>query len=189
MPRHSVPCSRCGNPRPVNRKSRIEVTCQPCRRELRAQRGDPDEVRRQDAREAKRRSRARQGHGQTRREWNCTVCDVLVEGTGRGPGGTYCKKHRWHDRGHRKRARKYGVHYEYINPRTIYIRDNWRCGLCRRRVDSALTYPHPMSASLDHLVPMSRGGDHSPVNVQCSHLKCNLDKGYAGGGEQLALVG
>ncbi|WP_423797180.1 HNH endonuclease [Mycobacteroides abscessus] len=34
-----------------------------------------------------------------------------------------------------------------------------------------------MSASLDHVVPMSLGGDHLSTNVQCAHLKCNMDKG------------
>lgn len=32
-------------------------------------------------------------------------------------------------------------------------------------------------------------GPHAPANVQCSHLACNIAKGAAGQGEQLALVG
>lgn len=46
-----------------------------------------------------------------------------------------------------------------------------------------------MSASLDHVVPMSKGGGHTYANTQCSHLKCNVDKKNGGHGEQLALVG
>lgn len=72
----------------------------------------------------------------------------------------------------------------------VYERDRWRCGLCKRKVDRRLSYPHPMSVSLDHVLPMSRGGGHTYANVQCSHLKCNVDKGAdAGEAEQLALVG
>lgn len=35
----------------------------------------------------------------------------------------------------------------------------------------------PMSASVDHIVPLSRGGEHSMANVQCAHLSCNSSKG------------
>jgi 5-methylcytosine-specific restriction endonuclease McrA len=34
-----------------------------------------------------------------------------------------------------------------------------------------------MSVSLDHVIPLSRGGNHEPGNVQCSHLACNVRKG------------
>jgi hypothetical protein len=90
---------------------------------------------------------------------------------------------------HRKRARHYGVEYESVDARRVYARDKWRCGLCREKVDKSLKYPHPMSASLDHVVPMSKGGGHTYANSQCAHWKCNVDKGNRGHGEQLALVG
>lgn len=71
----------------------------------------------------------------------------------------------------------------------IGIRDGWRCGLCQRRVNRNLPYPNPMSASLDHIVPLSKGGKHASENVQISHLRCNMAKGNRGGGEQLILIG
>lgn len=89
----------------------------------------------------------------------------------------------------RKRARKYGVAYEPINKQRVFVRDGWRCGICREPVDKRLKFPHPRSASLDHVLPMSRGGDHVYANVQCSHLECNSRKSNRGYGEQLALVG
>ena len=59
----------------------------------------------------------------------------------------------------------------------IFERDGWVCGICLDAVDRDLAYPHPMSASLDHVTPVSLGGSHSPENVQCSHLTCNVRKG------------
>lgn len=35
----------------------------------------------------------------------------------------------------------------------------------------------PKQASLDHILPFSKGGDHTHDNVGLSHLKCNLRKG------------
>ncbi len=137
-----------------------------------------------------RRANPPQRHSAPLPSWNCIVCNVQVLGKSvKSRRGKYCKRHQHHDKGHRRRARKFGVHYEYINPRTIYERDRWMCGICKRPVDRGLQYPHPLSASLDHVVPISDGGDHAPANVQCAHHKCNHAKGNRGAGEQLALIG
>lgn len=66
---------------------------------------------------------------------------------------------------------------EQIDRDDIGDRDGWGCGLCGSPVDQALTYPHPDSPSLDHVVPLSRGGLHVESNVQISHLTCNVRKG------------
>jgi 5-methylcytosine-specific restriction endonuclease McrA len=44
--------------------------------------------------------------------------------------------------------------------------------------------------SLDHVIPLSLGGDHSMANTQAAHLDCNTRK-QAGslGPEQLRLIG
>lgn len=58
----------------------------------------------------------------------------------------------------------------------IFERDGWTCGLCDTPVDPLLSHPDPMSASLDHVVPIAKGGGHVRANVQCAHLRCNLSK-------------
>lgn len=92
---------------------------------------------------------------------------------------------RWDQR----RARKAAAAFEDFDRREVFIRDGWRCGICKGKVDAKLSAPHPMSASLDHIVPLSRGGDHTRANTQLAHLRCNIAKGNRGGGEQLLLVG
>ena len=59
----------------------------------------------------------------------------------------------------------------------IFERDGWICQLCDAPVDRLLSYPDPGSASLDHIMPLSRGGHHVRSNVQLAHLFCNLSKG------------
>lgn len=78
---------------------------------------------------------------------------------------------------------------ELIDRDLVGARDSWKCGICRRKVNQALAYPHRRSASLDHVVPLSQGGSHTYANVRISHLGCNHARGNRGGGEQLALVG
>lgn len=88
----------------------------------------------------------------------------------------------------RKRARAYGVEYEPVSRAKVYERDAWRCGLCGKKVRKDKKAPHPLSPSLDHVIPMSQGGPHTYANVQCAHFLCNSLKGV-GGSQQLALVG
>lgn len=76
----------------------------------------------------------------------------------------------------RSKARRYGVEYEPIRKVSIFERDGWTCGICSDPVDRALSWPDRLSASLDHIIPISRGGAHVTANVQCSHLVCNIRK-------------
>lgn len=90
----------------------------------------------------------------------------------------------------RRRAMKLGASTtERVVAAEIMERDGWRCGLCRKKIDKRLKWPHPRSASIDHIVPLTRGGAHSPANVQAACLVCNTAKSNNGGGEQLALIG
>jgi 5-methylcytosine-specific restriction endonuclease McrA len=38
-------------------------------------------------------------------------------------------------------------------------------------------YSGPLYPSIDHIVPMSKGGDHVWNNVQVAHIICNSYKG------------
>lgn len=80
----------------------------------------------------------------------------------------------------KKRALKRRDDAELILPSAVFERDGWLCGICRCKVNSTLRYPNPLSASVDHIMPLSRGGEHSYRNVQCSHLVCNLRKQSGG---------
>lgn len=59
----------------------------------------------------------------------------------------------------------------------IYERDNWICQICGEPIDPDLSAPHSMSKTTDHIVPLSRGGQHVVGNLQAAHLGCNISKG------------
>ena len=58
----------------------------------------------------------------------------------------------------------------------IYERDGWKCALCGKPIDKTLVFPDRMSASLDHVLPISHGGQHTPENTQAAHFACNASK-------------
>lgn len=52
------------------------------------------------------------------------------------------------------------------------------CGICHREIDRRIRWPHPMSFSVDLIVPWSKGGDpHDPTNLRPAHLSCNSRRG------------
>lgn len=58
----------------------------------------------------------------------------------------------------------------------IYLRDGGKCQICGKRVDRKLIPPNMMSATLDHIIPLSKGGLHEPNNIQLAHFICNSKK-------------
>jgi 5-methylcytosine-specific restriction endonuclease McrA len=90
----------------------------------------------------------------------------------------------------RHRALKLAATIEDFGYEEIFERDGWRCGICGERIDKTVVHPDRRSASLDHVVPLSKGGEHSRANVQAAHLGCNSTKGNrCPKPEQLRLVG
>lgn len=59
----------------------------------------------------------------------------------------------------------------------IYERDDWTCLLCGDDVPMVVTYLHPLGASLDHIVPRSRGGGDEDANLRMAHMLCNSLRG------------
>jgi hypothetical protein len=62
----------------------------------------------------------------------------------------------------------------------IYERDGWVCQLCKEKVSAKLKHPHPMSKSIDRIIPLSQGGSHCRSNVHLTHLRCNVSVGVGG---------
>lgn len=63
-----------------------------------------------------------------------------------------------------------------VVPADVHARDGWTCRLCGGPIDPEVAWPDPMSASVDHIVPLSAGGAHTMANVQSAHLGCNSRK-------------
>jgi 5-methylcytosine-specific restriction endonuclease McrA len=58
----------------------------------------------------------------------------------------------------------------------VFENAGWMCCICKGPVEEALRHPHPMAATLEHLIPLSKGGTHTWDNVGLAHAKCNFDK-------------
>lgn len=81
----------------------------------------------------------------------------------------------------RRRSNRYGCNDfdGSISLRSLFIRDKGVCQICGMPTD-----PHDIEnghirknyPTLDHIVPLSKGGSHTWGNVQLAHMKCNAGK-------------
>lgn len=80
----------------------------------------------------------------------------------------------------RKRCRKYGVYYDpSVKSVDVFKRDHYICQICGIECitnDDKWGYVGPYSPSIDHIVPLAKGGTHTWGNTQCTHIICNSYK-------------
>ena len=85
---------------------------------------------------------------------------------------------------YKKIHRIHKAHAERIDPIQIFNRDKWICQICGLKTLPSLRGKHlDRSPELDHIVPLSRGGNHTYGNVQCACRKCNISKGNGAYGQ------
>lgn len=78
------------------------------------------------------------------------------------------------ERQRRRRVDKLGLRVEDVD-----IEELWTgvCAICLTPMERSLSWPHPLSKSIDHIIPLARSGTHERANLQWAHLRCNISKG------------
>lgn len=77
----------------------------------------------------------------------------------------------------RRRARKQAASVGVVDLAALWNEQGGICALCSLPIDRELAWPHPLSASVDHIFPISKGGPHAQDNLQWVHLIENIRKG------------
>ena len=76
------------------------------------------------------------------------------------------------------RADQFGPHRQAYarNKKSIMATQN-TCGICGAPVDKTLPHGDPMAPTIDHIIPIAKGGHPSDMdNLQLSHWTCNRQK-------------
>jgi 5-methylcytosine-specific restriction endonuclease McrA len=71
---------------------------------------------------------------------------------------------------HEGRARRLGLPWDMVDLRLVFKKSDGRCGICGEPVDLD-------TFTIDHIVPLSKGGGHVFDNLQPAHKACNSRKG------------
>lgn len=78
----------------------------------------------------------------------------------------------------KRRSRNHKVTFKPHERMEILIRDNWTCQCCGVKVhdESKGNWNTPDKAHIDHIIPISKGGDSTPINLRTTCRTCNLTK-------------
>lgn len=71
----------------------------------------------------------------------------------------------------RWRAAKFAAHSEPYLRSEVWAKTDGLCGICFGELDPVEGW------QIDHIVPLSRGGDDTLANTQPAHARCNQSKG------------
>lgn len=122
------------------------------------------------------------------KNWNydCDECGVLVERSleqgprNKGAYGRFCAictDKRKVARYRKKTARRQGVvkpgNIHYLE---VFERDQGVCWLCNKVVDTTLPRVSKFGGTIDHVIPISRGGEDTLENCRLAHWICNNHK-------------
>lgn len=104
------------------------------------------------------------------REWRVANPDLVAEWLANNQDKVRAKSNR-------RRARKFAATVGDVDLNDLWVDCDGICPLCSEPIARDQKWPHPLSASLDHIVPLSKGGTHEQANLQWTHLVCNIRKG------------
>ena len=117
-----------------------------------------------------RRALDRNGAGIPSLSFECRLCGKLVERDWRDTVHAKPDKARCSDCDRRPNNRGwYAAFYRHVG-------EDRSCKICGDTVDFNIKWPHPLSKSVDHVIPLSMGGGSDLENLQLAHLRCNMRK-------------
>lgn len=82
----------------------------------------------------------------------------------------------WRRKNHVRRARLKMATIELFSSSEIFERDGYTCQKCMNPTDPSSGHNNNEYPTLDHIIPLSKGGPHSRWNSQCLCRRCNMDK-------------
>jgi len=182
MPRRTAPCNRCGKPMASTSTSLPagQRRCQPCRKV------EPVRVRSTVTKDCLTCGKTFSRPKWQRRTYCSTACSNRRSVD---PASPMLDRQTRYVAKSRARRLRHALTWDGVSDQQILDRDGWRCHICHRKIRTTYTNPHPKSPSIDHIVPLSEGGDDTAANKRAAHLDCNMARSNHGGHEQLALIG
>ena len=149
---------KMAHPEEARARNRARYAANPerFRAEARARRADPEYARRSNERAARWRTEHPERTREFYREWRVN-----------NPSGARAKEQT-------RRARELGAMVERVDPAVVWESCGGICHICNRPADM-------QNWHLEHVIPLSRGGEHSYANTRVAHPLCNLRKGITCG--------
>jgi len=63
-----------------------------------------------------------------------------------------------------------------IDPLVLFEKYEWVCNICHDIIERHRRMPDVMAATIEHVIPLCKGGTHTWDNVRPAHALCNFQK-------------
>lgn len=87
------------------------------------------------------------------------------------------ERHRWSLKKRKRNSLAYTKESHTISLRQLYERDGGVCWICGKPCDYSAHYNDSAYPSVDHVVPISKGGKDEWDNIKLAHRGCNSSRG------------
>lgn len=113
--------------------------------------------------------------------WKCGWCDGDIElpigFSGWGKYHDKCRVASDRARNRLKSVRRRGIRATpRVTHEQIGIKDNFVCYLCSEPIDMSLPRTSKLGATIDHVIPITKGGTDDLDNLRLTHWTCNVRK-------------
>ena len=111
----------------------------------------------------------------------CKHCGDTFITTFRSGNRLYCSEQCQKREAHEayKETRKQQMQRAFVEPvgfKTVYSTYKGKCAICGLPVHNTTEPENPWGATVDHIIPLSKGGLHQKSNCQLAHRMCNSIK-------------
>lgn len=179
-------CLRCGTVKHTTAwylRHEAKIICDKCASKERLQQRVEEKKERAEKRKEEKKNKELLRIKERKQKLKCICEECGIEFTGNRVGLKYCSdecrnKHnnRYNEISRRHIIRSNGKIDWSISLARIAYRDKHICHICGEYVDMALETNDNMYGSIDHVIPVSKGGTHTWDNVMLAHRICNTIK-------------
>jgi hypothetical protein len=99
-----------------------------------------------------------------------------------------CQKRRMKENDTRKNHRRRAAGELIMTVESLAKRDGIKCNICTKPVNMSKSGLDPLGPTIDHLLPVSKGGTNDSFNLALAHRQCNTSRGNRGHAQLLLEI-
>jgi len=99
-----------------------------------------------------------------------------------------CQQRRTKENDTKKNHRRRAAGELVMTVQSLVKRDGVKCNICTKRVDMSKSGLDPLGPTIDHLLPVSKGGTNDSFNLALAHRRCNTSRGNRGHAQLLLEI-
>jgi hypothetical protein len=99
-----------------------------------------------------------------------------------------CQKRRLKEKDSKRSHERRAAGKLVMTVQSLAKRDGAKCNICTKPVNMSKSGSDPLGPTIDHLLPVSKGGTNDSFNLALAHRRCNTSRGNRGHAQLLLEI-